>query len=160
MFKERWESLATRDRRILLFGGIAVALLLAYVYLWMPVSQAASQEYRALERGSRLVVWMQHAMHRLQAYQRLGYQMPRQTNVASLSIVQQVFKAQRIDYHVVTNKQIDKQHVGVHISQVPFDRLITALNILADQYGIVVQSTRIKRENTDGLVEVRMILQR
>ncbi len=158
--KDKWHHMAQRDRRILLFGGGFVVVLLVYAYVWMPVSSAVRDEYGALRRGQRLVVWLQHASQSLQVYQGLGYQMPRDVRKPSLSVVKQVFKLQHIDYHIQSIKQLSVQQVGVAINQVPFDRLVTALNTLADQYGIVVYSTRMTRSGTDGLVNAKLILNR
>lgn len=158
--KDKWQQLAQRDRRIILFGGGFVVILLIYVYVWMPMSVAVRDEYAALNRGQRLVVWLQHASQNLQVYRGMGYEMPRDVHKSSLSVVNNVFKSQHIGYHVQSIKQLNVTDVGVAINQVPFDRLITALNILADQYGIVVSSTRMLRSGTDGLVNAKMILSR
>ncbi len=158
--QQKWQALAQRDRRIIVVGTVVVAVLLLYAYLWSPVATATSNEFKALQRADRLLVWMQHAQRRLQAYRQQGYQMPRASGGPSLAVVLQVFKSQHIDYHIESSKQLDKRQVGVVIKQVSFDRLAEALRRLADQYGIVVQSMRATRQSTDGLVDANMILSR
>ncbi|MDF1655592.1 MAG: type II secretion system protein GspM [Coxiellaceae bacterium] len=160
MIREKWQHLTTRDRRILVVGGILVVVMLIYTYAWNPLSTAVSEQYNDLRRGQGLVVWMKHAMQRLDRYEALGYQLPQPTKEKLDDVVKAQFKTQRIAYHITSIKQLDKTSVGVNFGQVPFDRLVAALSQMADKQGIVVKSTRITRKSTDGLVDAKMILEK
>ncbi|MDF1759302.1 MAG: type II secretion system protein GspM [Coxiellaceae bacterium] len=160
MMREKWQNLTQRDRRILIIGSVVVIVMLVYTYAWNPLSTAVSEQYNDLRRGQSLLVWMKHAMQRLDRYEALGYQLPSPTKQKLDEVVKAQFKAQRIAYHITSIKLLDKTSVGVNFGQVPFDRLITALTQMADKQGIVVKSTRITRKSTDGLVDAKMILEK
>ncbi len=155
---DKWHQLSSRDRRILIVGGAVVIVLLFYTYAWNPLSTATTNQYQDLRRGQKLLVWMKHAMQRLERYEALGYQLPTPTKQKLEDIVKNQFKQQHVAYHMTSIKALDKTSVGVAFTQVPFDRLITSLSQLADKDGIVVHEARVTRSSTAGLVSAKMIL--
>ena len=66
-----WSGLAPRERRILLLGGLALVLILAWVAIWEPLVQGRSALRSEVARMSAEAVWMEQASDEVRRRARL-----------------------------------------------------------------------------------------
>jgi general secretion pathway protein M len=159
-----WEKLTRRDQRILVYGGLFGIIILFYSYAWMPVSSAVSAAYSRVSTQKTDLIWMQHAVRRIDSYREKGY-IPTQEKTAVLkTAVTNAVKAERLNVYLTSTaysgKKTDPTGVTLNFNSVPFDRLIHMLQGVWLQDGVYVAKLSIARTQTSGLITAAVSLQK
>jgi type II secretory pathway component PulM len=157
-----WHKLTRRDQRILLYGGVFVAIVLLYTYAWMPVSQGVSAAYARVNAQKTSLIWMQHAVRRIDGYRKKGYVPTQAYSTALKTAVTNAIKAERLNVYLTSTQYAGTKtapdSVTLNFNSVPFDRLVHMLQNLWLQDGVYVSQLSLSRTKTSGLIVAQFTL--
>lgn len=151
-----WNGLASRERRIVGLGGIALALTLAYLAIWAPVARLEHKREVALRDSRALAVQLERLASEVQA--RRGGNAPVATNQSLLALVDQTRKSSSVTKPPSRLEPEGDTTVRVWLEDVPFDALVRWLGDLQARYGVRVDAADIDRQSGSGLVNARLTL--
>jgi general secretion pathway protein M len=156
-FNAWWSARQTRERQVLIAGAIAVAIAILYGAIWTPVVTADRRAQAALVRNREvanrletIAVEVQHAR---------GGGAGGFANLPLLTAVDQATKRPELGKEASRIQPEGDKEVKIWLDDVPFDALITWLQILQQQYGISVGSAEIEKK-AEGVVSARLSLTR
>ncbi|MGM0565025.1 MAG: type II secretion system protein GspM [Pseudomonadota bacterium] len=156
---EWWYRYSQREQRVLLAGGVFVALWLVYMLLVDPLVQFYQQERQALEDNRELVVWMRQAVA---DYRAAGGREAAAPSGSVAVAVEQVLRQSGLPEATRIEPQ-GRNSVTVNFDSVPFDRLMHTLDTLEQEQGMVVRQVRVSRlqgEGSTGMAKVELQLER
>lgn len=155
----RWSALGDRDRRVLGFGGAALAVILAWMLVWEPLATARAGREAALADARALATQLEVLAAELQrggarsgAVQGAGQSL--------LAIVDQSRRASTIQRPPSRMQPEGENTVRLWLEGVPYDALVRWLNELQVRYGVRVDSADLERKGAPGLVDARLTLMR
>jgi len=149
------ETLNERERRMVLFGGIAAALLLIFGVL-LPLGTSVSKAQERIGKKQADLAWMQAVGPELAS---AGPTIARPSTTESLLVV--VDRAAResgLGGSLTSSEPQGPGQLRVRLEKAPFDIMIGWLARLADQNGISVESANIDRAGTPGVVTASIVL--
>jgi general secretion pathway protein M len=158
--KEWWQARTPEEHLALIIGTAAVLLLLIYLLLWRPFSQALEKKVQLVENQQLTLSWMQDNLDlvkRLRSQQRGS---GARTNEALLTLVDRTAKKSDLRQQIQRIKPQGENAVQLWIEQAPFDTVIEWLGQLTQSHAIEIDSLSIDRQEKPGLVNARLVLQR
>jgi general secretion pathway protein M len=159
--KAWFESLAERERLLVLAGSAALLLLLVYLLAWSPLRSAyrSMQENVAAQRET--AAWMQESAQRLA--QLKGTRGPAVQGLGGQSLLALADSSARADGLGDVLKRVEpdgSSSVKVWMEGAPFDTLVQWLGNISTRYGINIDAVTIETAaNSAGRVNVRLTLQ-
>jgi general secretion pathway protein M len=155
------ESLAARERVMVIVGAIALLLLLFYSLLWSPLRSG----YLALQEGvggqRETAVWMEQSAQTLAQLKRSRG--PAASGLGGQSLLALADRTARSDKLGNALKKVEpegRDSVKVWLEGASFDVLVGWLGTLNEKYGINVDSVTLERvSETAGRVNARITLQ-
>ena len=158
--KAWFNSLQSRERNLIISAGVILGIIMLYSLMWSPFVQSLQQLRMGVETAEDNLVWMKQAEQEVrQSKIGRGTRKPQSLQGRSLlGVVDQT----RAKSQIPDAKRIEeegKNGVRVTIENVPFDKLILWFGILQRQYGIEVADLIVDKQENEGLVNVRLILQ-
>lgn len=156
---EWWHRYSQREQRVLLAGGVFVALWLVYMLLVDPLIQFYQQEQRALKDNRELAVWMRQAVADYRAAG--GREAPAPSGSVAVA-VEQVLRQSGLPEATRIAPQ-GRNQVTVNFDAVPFDRLMHTLDKLEQEQGLIVQrasASDIEGGESPGMAKVELLLER
>jgi general secretion pathway protein M len=154
--RARWTALAPRERRTLALGGIALALILAYLLVWAPVTRLHHKREVALADARALAVQLEKLAAEVQAHR--GGATPVATSQSLLALVDQTRKASSLTKPPSRLEPEGDSTVRIWMEDAPFDALVRWLGDLQTRYGVRVDAADIERQSGSGLVNARLTL--
>lgn len=153
---DAWRSLASRERAVLIGGGIALALLLVYGALWLPMRRDIDrlQKQVPLERTQIANMRLQAA----QTQQLRGRASTALTTGTLTTAVEQSVAAQGLKPHLTRLEADGANAVRVAFDAVPFNTLVSWLATLQRDRGVRVDDAAMQRHTTPGTVNARLLL--
>jgi len=155
-----WQGLPGRDRRMLEVGGIVVALLLAWAFVWHPLTRAREQLRARVERQRGDLVWMRRASAELVAQRANGArgQVDRQGK-SLFALADVTARGAGLAGALKRVEPSGPKSVRVSFETANFDALIGWVDGLGRDYG--VQATDLSADRVDGigLVNARVVLE-
>jgi len=159
--KEWWLSKTQREQLMLISAGAAALLFLLYLMAWQPFTEAVDRNRQRVVSQQATLQWMEENLAEVQRLR--GQQNKRQgarTNEALLTLVDRTSKEKQLRQQIQRLKPQGEDGVQLWIEEAPFDILLKWLGELTEQYGIVIDTLNIDRQNGPGLVNARLVLQR
>jgi general secretion pathway protein M len=154
-----WAGLAERDRRVLMVGAGALALILVYVAGWQPLTSARERRAAALAEARSLAVKLETLAAETTRRRGTGGATIAGTNQSLLAVVDATRKTAGLTKQPSIQPE-GESTVRIQIEDVPFDQLVRWLNDLQTRYGVRVDSADIDRVSGAGLVNARLTLMR
>lgn len=154
-----WNSLDSRERRMLTVGAVAVVLTVAYLAVIEPLMQYRSSLESTVERKRETVAWMQGAVRELgnnPTVQPAG-------NVDTGSLLTLVDTSARnalLGNAMKRVQQDGEQAVRVRFEAASFDDLLLWLGGLQQQYGVGIEDFSLERAEAPGRVDASITLVR
>lgn len=152
--KAWWQGLSDHDQRIAKIGGIAAGILLVYFLLWNPLSDAVSNQKNQIKAQQNLLVYLQHAFVKIQAFQASGVTATAQKSGALLTVVESSLAAKQMSAYLQQVQQPENNQAQLTFSKVPFDQLMQWLQTLWTTQGVSVTNFSATRLPMPGLAEV------
>lgn len=155
-----WNDLSTQERRALILGGGLTALLLGYLMLWQPLMTAVAKERRTLTSQESTLAWMELAALDAQVLRKSLRSQTAASGGSLLGIIEKTGDAHGIRGYIQRIEPTGDREAQIWMDQVAFDRLIQWLETLQNNHGVVVKTLSVGREQTAGIVNVRLVLMR
>lgn len=158
--KEWFKNLQQREQQLVVIAAGAVGVLLFYSTLWSPFAGSVEKLRSSVVSAEKNLVWMKQAQNEVkQSSSRRGIRKPRSLNGRSLL---GVIDKTRASSQIPDAKRIEEEGnngVRVAIENVSFDKLILWFGLLQRQYGVAVTDLVVDKQNSKGIVNVRLIMQ-
>jgi general secretion pathway protein M len=146
-----YQSLAEKERRTVLYGGVAAVLLLLVGGLWKLDAAAGTAERRVLAKRADLA-WMQAVAPRLQA-------MPAVDPNESLPLlVDRTTRGTGLAGTVASTNPAGAGGLRVRLEEAPFDAVVIWLGRLQQERGVIVQLATFDKGASEGLVNATVEL--
>ncbi len=146
------DSLSERDRRMLLIGGVIIALLLVYVVIQLDSS--VSSAHKRINKKVEDLAWIQTAAPEIMAAGPVGSS----GGESLLVIIDRSARESGLGDALAGSEPSGPGALSVRLQKASFDTLITWLGRLAQQNGIRVDSASIDSAGTPGLVNAAIVL--
>lgn len=152
---EFWQKLSERDRRMLGMGGVLVAAMLLWAWVWDPLSASrASLREQALANEASLA-WMRPAVE--QVLSRGGITTPVSDGRSLLARVDASARAAGLGAHLTLVEPQGEQRVRLQFSAVDFDALANWLEAQSRD-GVRIEEWNASRAAGSGRVDARLAL--
>ena len=162
-----WQGLQARERRMLVIGAIACVVLLAWAFVWHPLSRARADLHTRVERQRDDVAWMRSVAGRANELHALGAQSHTERQGKSLLALADV-TARALCFTSGTAglsgalKRVEPtggNSVRVSFDVASFDMLVDWLSQIARDYGVRVTDLSVDKVEGLGLANARVTLE-
>lgn len=156
--KERWDTLAPRERLYVAAGSAAVALMLLYGMVWAPLTGSVENLRQSVAEQREDLAWMKQAATQIKKAQRASPGSGRGNSM--LATVDQRVNAAGLKSALSRMEPDGQDSVKIWLSRGSFDDLITMLGKLEQENGIYVESLSVTTTDETGRVDARATLSR
>lgn len=146
--KAWYEGLTPREQRMVLIGGVALALIVLVGAVLMPLQSALSGAAARNQAKRDDLAWMRSNAAEIRA---AGAQMVADTGEAPVVLVDRTARAAGLT-DSLRGTQPSGNGVRVQLETAPFDTLVTWLASLDENYGLAIESITVDRAPKPGLV--------
>ncbi|MCW9014200.1 MAG: type II secretion system protein M [Gammaproteobacteria bacterium] len=153
-------SLATRERYIVITGAIALLISLFYLIVWEPVFNHLETQQQHYQSQRQLLNWMQDAAEEARLLQSSGAQTASRFNNQSVSSLAERSALSMGVKRNISKQESNKKGVNIQLQQADFDRVILWLNDMQTKYNITASNIQIEKQAIAGAVNVRVALDR
>jgi general secretion pathway protein M len=143
-----YAGLQERERRMVTIGGAAVALIILFGGILMPLASAVSSAKERRETKRQDLQWMRSNAPEIRA---AGNQMVVDNGEPSVVMVDRTGRAAGLT-DALRGTQPSGNGVRVQLEGAPFDTLVSWLATLDQNYGLAVESITVDRATKPGLV--------
>lgn len=160
--KQWWSGLEARERRTLILGGIALAIILYIFAIWLPAHRKADALEARLAEQQALLAWMQQASAEAQALRAAsggGNTVVGTGNQALFSFVDQSAREAGLADALRQVEPTGDQRVRVTLQKANFDVVMNWLATLKTRHGVDASALTIRRTDTEGLVDAQLVLE-
>ncbi len=149
-----WQQLQTRERNMLHLGGIVVALLLGWAFVWHPLSRARAELMQSVVEQQQAVVVMRAQAIEVQQLRNQGVQgkVDRQGK-SLLALADATARGAALAGALKRVEPVSEKTVRVSLELASFDALMTWLDGLAREFGVQAVDFSIDRADGVGLGE-------
>ncbi len=149
------ETMSERERRMVLFGGVAAVALLIFGIL-LPLNSSVSKAQARVGKKQADLVWMQSVGPELAA---AGPTVARpSTNESLLVVVDRAARESGLGASLTSSEPQGPGLLRVRLEKAPFDIMVGWLARLADQNGISVETANIDSSGAPGIVTASLVL--
>ena len=151
-----WQNLQTREQRTLLFGGVALAVLLIYSLILEPFAQDMARMEQSVAADRELLSWMEQSALQVMALRGNG---GAKRGGSLLSLVDASAKKNGLGGAL---KQVKPEASGVRLrfEEASFDGMVRWLGRLGVEQGVGVTSLTLERLPSPGQVNATVVLAR
>jgi general secretion pathway protein M len=153
-----WQGLQPRERLSLLGGGLLIAALLAWQFVWLPLQSQLKQARTQVQTQQQLLAWMRQAVAQLKTTDPTARPPSDNSNRSLLSLVDQSARSAGLS-QALKKIQPEGDEVRVWLDQLDFDKAMQWLGELQRQ-GVKVSSLNAERAQAPGQVQMRLSLVR
>ncbi|MCG5536827.1 type II secretion system protein GspM [Ectothiorhodospira mobilis] len=160
MMRTWWNGLAPRERRVLRLGGIALALILLWWGLWLPLTERVARSQQTVAELRADLAWMQAAARAVRAGR--GQEETPPTDRGERSLLGRVDATAReagLAGHLRRVQPDGEGTVRVWLDDAPFDAILQWLDPLQRRHGVRVGSLVVDRQAREGRVNARIVLE-
>jgi len=158
---QQWlDTLESREKRIVIGGGIALLLILFYLLVWDPIVSRHEEQQLKHESQLQLYSWMKNAGEQINSLKSAGGGSAARFKNQSISSLAD--RSARVTGVKSFISKIDQSKSGVKVTlkNADFDLIINWLTDLENKYGIISSQIKIERSKEDGAVNANITLER
>jgi general secretion pathway protein M len=141
-------SLQQREQRVVSIGAIALAVIILFGAILMPLESAVSNARQGIQTRREDLAWMRVNMPEVRA---AGNSLPADTGEAPMVLVDRLGREAGLG-SALRGTQPNATGVRVQLESAPFDVMVGWLDTLDRRYGLGVQSITVDRTTSPGLV--------
>ena len=150
--KAWWQQLKSSEQRLVAIMSLVVVLFLFYSIIWQPLVNNTQKIQQKLVSQQVLFTWVQESTQRYQQSQKRAASAV--SNGSLSSIVNGSAGRNNIS---IARLQPQGEDLQVWIDEVPFIQLLSWLEFLANNEGLVVKSIDLSKAERNGVVRVRRL---
>lgn len=149
-------QLSERERRLLMYGGLIVLVVLLWLLIFRPVSDYITRQAALRMELQQQLNSMQQASQRLIGQQTQTIQSLPEDKTFSAWLDSELIQL-NLQQSVKRSEPVDEQTVTLWLESVPFDQMADWLQLIYQNFGVVVDQADINvTDRTTGLVTIRM----
>jgi len=158
---QQWlDTLESREKRIVIGGGIALVIILFYLLIWDPVVSRHDEQQLLNNSQRQLHSWIKNAGAEISSLQSAGSSSAtRFKNQSISSLADRSARTTGVKGFISKIEQ-NKNDVKVILKDADFDLIINWLTDLENKYGITSSQIKIERSKEDGAVNANITLER
>jgi len=156
--REHWDNLADRERRAVSIGGVLVFILLVYLLLWLPLSDAVANNQMNVKTQRALLQYLQNANEKIQTLKAQGIQLNNTDSGDLLTITEKTLSSQQLSLYLKQVQQPKQNQLTLTFQQVPFDKMMEWLSGLTNTQGVDVMQFSAEKLSDVGTANVMMTL--
>jgi general secretion pathway protein M len=150
--KAWYADLQAREQRVVSIGAIALAALILFVGILLPLQSAVSTAVKTKQGRAEDLAWMRVNAPEIQAG---GSALAADTREAPVVLVDRVGREAGLG-NALRGTQPSGTGVRVQLEAAPFDTLITWLVTLDARYGFAIESISLDRAARPGVVNANI----
>jgi type II secretory pathway component PulM len=150
-----YSGLQAREQRMVAFGGAALALLILFGGILLPLQTAVSTAEARNETKRQDLAWMRANAAEIRA---AGGQLPVDSGEPPVVLVDRVGRAAGLT-DALRGTQPNGSGVRVQLEGAPFDVVVTWLATLDQRYGLSIESITVDRTVKPGLINASITFQ-
>jgi general secretion pathway protein M len=154
--KDWWLNLNLREKQTIAWGGVAIILILLYLFAWSPLMESVTMLRNKVQRNQKLLVWMKAANEQIQSARLVPNK--KSTTGSLLSIVQNQVNSSSVAKNVTQLRQTDNDAVQLNFQNVDFDRLMKWLVAMAQEEGLLIAQMSVTPTDAPGVVNATCML--
>ncbi|MES9992763.1 MAG: type II secretion system protein GspM [Candidatus Thiodiazotropha sp.] len=158
--KEWWQTKTPQEHMAMIVGAVAILLLLIYLLMWRPFHQALEKKALLVESQQITLNWMQDNLELVKSLSRQQQGRGASSNEALLTLVDRTAKQIQLRQQIQRIKPQGDNGVQLWIEEAPFDTIMKWLGQLTQTHAIEIDTLTIDRQEKQGLVNARLVLQR
>lgn len=158
--REWFDNLAPRERWIVSAGAIVFVLMMYFLMIWDPLSQKSVRLHADLDEARELVTFMQSTRQQVAQLGGNSAGASRASGRSLLSDVDSSSKRSGLGDKIKRIQPEGQTSVRLWIEGVSFEQLLTWMNQLQSQMGIVLSDGSLDRDDLAGTVKARLTLVR
>jgi general secretion pathway protein M len=143
-----YAGLQAREQRMVAFGGIALALIILFGAILLPLQSAVSSAQSRNETKRQDLAWMRANAAEIRS---AGNQLPVDSADPPVVVVDRVGRAAGLT-DALRGTQPNGNGVRVQLEGAPFDVVVTWLATLDQRYGLSIESITVDRTVKPGLI--------
>ena len=159
MIQQWWQGLSERERRIVSVGGIAAVILLVYWLIWSPLTENVNQMKSQVIFQQNTYRWMQRATQQIGQLKQAGFSDAHHHDEAILVLVERALAQQKLSLYLRHVQQPQGNQLVLTFHKVPFDRLMSCLQTLAQEVNIEVLQFNASKTKVIGAVDAQVTLE-
>ena len=155
-----WQKQSERDRRVLAFGAVLVALLLAWAFVWYPLARARTQLETRVEHERTDLAWMRQSGGELQDLRAKGArgQVDRQGK-SLFALADVTARGAGLAIALRRVEPTGPKSVRASFEAANFDALVSWVDALARDYSVQTTDFSADRAEAIGTVNARVVLE-
>lgn len=154
---KRWlASLSERERRMVIWGGVAAAVFLFFVILVLPLYTTASRAAVRVAQKKDDLVWMRSVAGELQA----AGPVTESTGESLLVLIDQSARQSGLGSSLSGSQPSGTGGIRVRLDAAPFDAVVAWIALLQQQHAVMVESATIDRASVPGAVNASLIFRK
>lgn len=153
-----WKSLTERERYMVIYGAIALAIAIFYFAFWVPINASIDEMRRTNEQTRDLITWMKNAETEIR---QVGQQnVAAKSKVSLLAAIEQSVKRDHVGNPAPAIKQLDQSRVQVTFATVEFIAVVRWLQDVQASAGGKIEKVSMTRTDKYGIVRADVTLAR
>jgi general secretion pathway protein M len=160
MMRARWQALSERDRRVLGGGGLIVALLLVWAFIWHPLALSREQLAARTNADRASLAWMRSAQTQLPGLSAgTTHAAVNREGKSLLALADASARGAGLGGALKRVEPTGARSVRVSFEAANFDVLVGWIEELARDYGVEASDLSADRAEATGLVNARVTLE-
>ncbi|CAA6806589.1 MAG: Unknown protein [uncultured Thiotrichaceae bacterium] len=156
-FRQWFQVLSSRERIIVIAGGILAGILLFWGTIWEPMVTQHQQLLTQIDDREKELRWMRHGQQTLKNAPQTLQPKTNKTNKDISRIVESNLKRFKLQND---HKMSGTKEVQLSLKKVPADQVMRFLGSLEKTQDIYVKTMDLKPINDKGLINISMRLKR
>jgi general secretion pathway protein M len=149
------QSLSERERRMVIFGGIAAVVLLIVGVLF-PLESSVTKTHARIQQKEQDLAWMKGVAPTLAAAGPLAA--PPENQESLIVLIDRSARELGLGASLTSSEPSGPGGLRVRLEKAPFDILVGWIGRLADQNGIRVESASVDGAGEPGVVNASLVL--
>ena len=156
--RDWWYRLSDRERIMVSGGGIICGILIAYFFIWQPITQQVARAEQNYQAQASLLQWLQGADRRVAVYQAAGADRYQPSQQALLVLIERSLAQEKLSRYLNQVQQTNSNQVALRFNRIPFDQFIGWLQGIVRSHALTVSNINVTRGATTGVVGVSLAL--
>lgn len=145
---------AQRQNKVLIYGGIAVAVMLLWAFVWDPLSNSRQALRQQLSEHQSTALWLEQIRPQVLGRAPASNRLPQDRSL--LRLADETLRAAGMAAAIERIEPGDQGQVRIWLRDASFDQLAGWLVQIANQYSVFAEQLNASRAGDSGLVNVRL----
>jgi general secretion pathway protein M len=156
--REWFDSLAPRERIMVVFGAAVVGVMLFWALVLAPLSSSVDKLSERVDAKRDLIVWMQQVAPRIKSAGPGGDAAGESGDGSLVVLVDRSARSAGLGGALTRNQPVGEDSIRVQLREAPFDSMTRWLVRLRTANGLTLDSASIERGGVAGTVNASLVL--